>query len=463
MRLDVLIRQSQREDESRSPKQQLERCQRCAEINGYTIGKVHDSGRSESGKTMARGTVEAALERIRRGQADGVIVAWLDRFGRAPIEEAMSVLRDIAHAGGTFVSADNGLPIDSDDPMAETNLVVQLQIARQQWRQTAKRHALNREDAIRDGKALACPFGYRYKDPTKKPSGRGVIDSRLVPDEQTAHLIPKLFERKANGGTWLELARWLDEVAPKPNGKVWSRQTVSGMIKSRTYLGEVRHGEYVNPKAHDALVSPALWRRAQNDVGRRTPRGTYLLTGLAYCAGCGLHLYGNRKGKGNRYGAELYRVYHCQNRACPSRSTITADRLDEEITRQFFDFFGPFEWEDQTGNLTEAEAEVKRLTTVLEAQASVIVTHPSAVKAHQEALSELESQLAEAEDYRDSLLPNGAQKAVQEIIQIGWSDVALTVRQEVLRFGIDRVEVARATGKGPASVISERVSISWKH
>ena len=38
---------------------------------------------------------------------------------------------------------------------------------------------------------------------------------RLVPDEWTASIIPELFELKAAGATWLELARWLDQVARK--------------------------------------------------------------------------------------------------------------------------------------------------------------------------------------------------------------------------------------------------------
>ena len=170
----------------------------------------------------------AALDLASGGRAYLGLVAgaWLDRLGRAPIEEAMGLVREITRAGGVVVPADGGgQPIQPDDPEGETNLVLQLQIARQHWATTAKRFRMSRQGAIAEGKAMGCPFGYRYNDPTPKPrsSGRGIVDSRLVPSEGTAHIIPELFERKAVGATWLELARWLDQVAPKANGRHWQR------------------------------------------------------------------------------------------------------------------------------------------------------------------------------------------------------------------------------------------------
>lgn len=463
LRLDALIRQSQREDDSKSPQQQREDCERCGQRGGYAIAAVHDSGRSESGKTMARGTVDAALARIRSGETDGVIVAWLDRFGRAPIEEAMAVLREIANAGGCFVPADvnGGQPIDPDDPQAETNLVIQLQIARQQWLTTAKRFDRNRREAIAAGKHIGRPpFGYSFADPTpRERAAAGVIDSHLVPDEQTGWIVPKLFERKAAGGTWLELARWLDSVAPKPDRRHWSRQTVVGIIRSRTYLGEVRHGEHVRPDAHEPLVSASLWRRAQNEPGRRTPRGTYLLSGLVRCAGCG------RSMRASSGGVKKPAVFVCITPECELRySTVVVDKIDAEVVEQFFNRLDLFHAEAvDDDQVNAAQSSVDRLKSELDMLARVVPTHSVALKAHQEALGALESQLAAAEDALMDLLAARAQDGPDaREIRTDWPSLTLAERREILRAAIDAVLVRRASKTGAGSVMSKRIRILFR-
>jgi len=216
--------------------------------------------------------------------------------------------------------------------MGSANLVPQLQIARQQCLTAAKRFERNRKDGIAAGKHISRPpFSYRFTDPTPRPRAAGVLDSRLVPDEQTAHLISELFERKASGATWLELARWLDGVAPKPEGKRWARSTVGRMIQSRTHLGEVRHGEHIRADAHEPLVSPPLWRRAQNEPGDRTPRGNYLLSGLVRCAGCGRNTHASSG------GLRKPAVYVCvtpEYELCCS--TTVVEKIDTEVVEQFF-------------------------------------------------------------------------------------------------------------------------------
>ena len=110
LRLDLVIRTSKRKTEARSPQQQQDMAQSCADVHGYRIATVHDSGKSESGKTMDRASIRAVAERVKAGETDGMIVGLTDRYGRAPIEEAMTVMRDLHRIGGVFVPADAGGP-----------------------------------------------------------------------------------------------------------------------------------------------------------------------------------------------------------------------------------------------------------------------------------------------------------------------------------------------------------------
>jgi site-specific DNA recombinase len=461
MKLDALIRVSQSngrkegDDDFRSPSQQREICESWAATNGAEIVQIHQST-DVSGKTMQRADVEAAIERIRAGQTEGVVVAWLDRFSRAPVGEALRVYDDIAAAGGRVIAADMA-GIDPRDPTGELALTVMLGVNRMQWRRIAERWDMNRGDAIRDGKGPGgCPFGYRYRDGSKR--GKGVVDSRLLPDERNAPIVRELFERKAGGATWLELARWLDTAAPKPNGGHWSRNTVRGMIACRTYLGERRHGRHVNPAAHDAIVSPALWRRAQGKPGRRTPRGTYLLSGLVRCAGCGRRMRGTTIGRGDK------RVYACDGADCPAKSTVIVDRLDAEVVDQFFAHLDAFHVQAvDDAELETARQAVGEATGVVERLASVVPNHPKAIEAHQAALSEAERVLEEAEDRRDHLIASVAQAGpdVRELRE-DWPTLTLDERREILRAGTDAVLVRRALRRTAHLPIRDRILVLFR-
>jgi site-specific DNA recombinase len=460
-RLDALIRVSQQNgregDSFRSPGQQREACQRWADANGAKIIAWHE-GIGRSGKTMQRVDVDSALERIRSGETDGVIVAWLDRFSRAPTREALAVYDDITEAGGRVVAVDMA-GIDPSDATGEMALTMHLAVNRMVWRKTAERYDQTRREAIADGKAIGgAPFGYRFKDPTSKGHGPGVVDSRLVVDEDRAPIVHELFERKAGGATWLELARWLDQAAPKPNQGRWARSTVSSMVACPTYLGQVHHGEHVRTDAHEPIVSAALWRRAQNKPGRRTPRGNYLLSGLARCSGCGRRLRGSTQGRKPHNGrkAPPPRVYLCATRECEARSTIVVDRLDEEVVRQLFAHLDDFhvravddsELEDARKAVAERESEVETL-------AAVVPSHPTAVAAHQGRLEVAERALVDAEDRLHDLTASLTAEGpdVRELRE-DWPSLTLAERREILRAGVDAVLVRRApspTAKPPAA------------
>ena len=158
---------------SAPPSQQREAIEHWAAANGAEIVAWHE-GLGRSGKTMHRGDVDAALERIRAGQTDGVIVAWLDRFSRAPVREALGVYEDITEAGGQGGRRGYG-GAQPADPTGEMALTVQLAVSRMQWRKAADRYEQSRAEAIREGKAIGgAPFGYRFADPTPKDRGHGV-------------------------------------------------------------------------------------------------------------------------------------------------------------------------------------------------------------------------------------------------------------------------------------------------
>jgi site-specific DNA recombinase len=463
LRLDRLIRVSQlngrKPEEIQSPDQQREVTDQWADANGAAIVLEHD-GVDVSGKTMERSDVDAAVARMRGGKTDGIIVAWLDRFSRAPVDEALRVYRDIKDAGGQVVAVDLA-GINPDDETGEFTLTVMLGVGRMQWRRAQKRWDMSRKGAVAKGKAIGgAPFGYRFRDATPREDGRGPCDSRLVPDPAEARIVRELFERRAAGATWLELARWLDSTGHRPRrgDHGWHRNTVRGMIGRRTYLGEVRHGSHVKTDAHRAIVPAALWRRAQGEPGRMTPRGDYLLTGLVRCAGCGRRMRGD---SGGRRGP---RTYACEGRDCPAKSVAVVERLDAEVTEQLFRHLDEFHVQAVTDEeLAAAEAKVAEVAERIKLRAQIAPTHPTAVAAHQAALEEDERALAEAEDHRDHLRSLAAEDGPDvRTLRGDWPNLTLDERRAILREGIDAVLVRRVSSRNVHTPVADRVLVLFR-
>jgi hypothetical protein len=322
-----------------------------------------------------------------------------------------------------------------------------------EWRTAAERWDMSRADAVKAGKAIGgAPFGYRFRDPSPRTRGKGVIDSRLVVHEHEAECVLGVFERKAAGATWLELARYLDGATPKPNGGHWSRTTVREMIQRRTYLGEIAHGEHVHPGAHEAIVSEALWRRAQGAPGRRTPRGTYLLSGLARCAGCGRNM------RGTKLGRNSSRVYGCDCRNCPARSTIMVDALDAEVVEQFFAHLDDFHVQAvDDAEIEAAQRDVQERTGTVERLAAVVPSSMAGIAAHQDALRAAEDALLEAEDRLHQLTTSAAASGpTARELRGDWPTLSLDDQREILRAGIDAVLVRRSRSGSTAKRLPAR-------
>ncbi len=459
MKIDGYIRVSRRngrEGESfRSPQQQREIIERWAASNGAELVAWHEDI-DQSGSRMDRPALNGALDRIRAGATLGVAVAFLDRFSRAKVSEAMAVHEEVTALGGRVVAAD--LPsLDPSDKMGELTLTQMLAWKRMEWRTTAERWDMSRGDAIKCGKAIGgAPFGYSYRDATPRERGRGVVDSRLVVHEAEAQVVRDLFERKAHGATWLELARWLDKVAPKASDAHWARSTVADMVRRRTYLGEVSHGKHVKTDAHEPILSAALWRRAQREPGHRTPRGTYLLSGLVRCAGCGRNVRGTSLGRG------LQRTYSCSTEGCKERATVMVHLLEGEVVEQFFAHLDAFHVRGVDGaGIAAAEREVERLTGEVERLASVVPSHPAAIAAHQSRLHELEGELSEAEDRRDHLASSALQGGANvHELRADWPTMTLDEKRDILRAGVRFVLLRRAASRARPPV-RERILVGF--
>lgn len=317
MNLDHVIRTSHRKRDALSPNQQREIAASFQRRTGHRVVMTHDSGRSESGKTMDRAALRAVRERVRTGATDGVLVSYLDRLGRAPIEESMTFVRELVGDGGHLFAADwNDEAIDLADPNVEDMLVFRLQMNRSMWNKAAQRQKLNKTDSLAAGKFIGpTPFGYA------KTAGR------LVPDPVWGPVVTRAFEIAARDG-WQAVVEYLQNVAP--DERIWRTDMVRKVLANRTYLGEHAGRGLAGYPGHEPLTDPGTFDLAQHAPRPRETNGEYLLSGYVYCE-CGADLIGQHLRRADR-GTELRR-YRCQH----GHATANADDLDTLVRAELRD------------------------------------------------------------------------------------------------------------------------------
>jgi DNA invertase Pin-like site-specific DNA recombinase len=183
---------------------------------------VTDAGVSGTVDALVRPGLSEALSAIARKEADGLVVARLDRLARAlTVQEA--TLAIVWRTGGEVFTADTGrvLADDPDDPMRTALRQVVGVFAELDRRMVVKR--------LRDGRAAksasgrkavgAYPYGYTG-------TGKGhQRDSSPVSTEQA--VVNKILRARARGQSYRQIAAELTEASHVTRrGAAWSAMSV---------------------------------------------------------------------------------------------------------------------------------------------------------------------------------------------------------------------------------------------
>lgn len=464
MQVDGYIRVSRvagREGDSFiSPDVQREQIENWCALSGAELREVH-TDLDMSGARADRPGLLAALERVERGESEGIVVARLDRLARSlPI--AFDAITRIEDAGGALIAVGDGVdPRTTTGKMARGILLVIAEWYREQVRES---WSIARERAVRRGVAImsTTPTGYRVGDA-----------GRLEPDPKWAPVIRDVFERRAGGETWAALARHMNDcgvpVKHAGSGKSgagrWTGHTVSRLVAGRVYLGEIKHGEYVNSRAHEAIVSPTLWQAAQLARGTGKPRedqAPALLSGIVKCAGCGYAMH-RATGRGDRRGG-LTVGYRCRGGGsggtCEHRAyAAPAWNLEALVIREYLHYAENLEIEG-TSESQELDAAMLQLEQAEDAL-RVFRDDPQIIAAlgpasFAEGLRERGRQVDVArEGVAQARLPLAGVPDVMSLRGM-WPDLDVPERRRLLTAAIDCVVVA---GRGP--IDEKRVRICW--
>jgi DNA invertase Pin-like site-specific DNA recombinase len=304
-----------------SPDEQERRGRDLAAAQGLTVGEII-TDLDESGGKWERPGLQRALMRVEQGKSAGVIVAWLDRLSRDS-EHAHALVRRITEAGGKIYAPD--APADWTTPEGGLQAGILFEFAAYVRKRAGASFERAKEQAIARGIPVHSrpPVGYRAR-----------ADRRLELDPDTAPVVRMVFEARRDGAGPTELAELLERhgVTTSQGSRTWSKEAVYGLLRNRSYLGEISYGldrRFVNEAAHEPLVDVATFQLAQRRTGRVTSRErAHLLSGLLRCNGCRHCLQGTNDSHGNP-------VYRCKRRhaggLCPDAARMRAEPVEAAV------------------------------------------------------------------------------------------------------------------------------------
>ena len=287
--------------------------------NGITLVREFvDDG--YSGGNFNRPGFKEMLKQLERGQANLVITKDLSRLGRDMREASYYAEQFFPEHGIQYIAIADNFNTEHDNIMAPFLFAMNEVYLRDGSRKVKDVLRSKRES----GQYCACPpYGYR-KDREDK--------YRLAPDEMTAPVVERIFQRAAAGDSSRKIALDLnaDSIIPPLKYRVlyrdefseegaahasdtWNYTTVKRILKNPVYLGHTLLGKSkkvsvkskkkvavprdnwaVTEDTHPPLVDQALFQRAQENLGRgsRDYRAydqvrKSIFGGVAVCGKCG--------------------------------------------------------------------------------------------------------------------------------------------------------------------------------
>lgn len=302
-----------------SPTEQREAIVLYAKELGGRIVAWHDD-QDFSGGNLERPGFQAARDRIRAGESDGIIVKRIDRFARSVPDGSVIVREIVDEYNAIFASCEER--IDPKTPEGRFMLNSFLNNAELFLNRIKSGWIAAKARAVARGVHIGpTPVGY-----ARQKSQPLTVDPAYGP------AVAELFKRAATRGYGdTALARWMTGRAPRKGSAPWQPSEVRRWLSNRVYLGEVRYGHLVNDEAHDPLTDPETWGRCQRKPGvQRWPHRKFLLSGLLRCASCRYSMGGLSYG-GAKHSTPVYRCGRGRNGGCEEPSVIVASRIEDHI------------------------------------------------------------------------------------------------------------------------------------
>ena len=352
-----LSREEIQNGESASITNQRMIVERYCKNNGLTIlDEFVDDG--FSGGNFDRPGFQKMMNELSKGMVKIVITKDLSRLGRGLYESGYYIEQFFPENGIRYIAID-----DHYDSLVD-NKLVSFQLAMNDFylRDGSAKVKSVLKSKREQGQYAACPpYGYK-KDPQD--------NNKLVPDENTAPIVKRIFDEAASGKSSHQIADGLnrDGIIPPLKYRVlhrdkfsaegalrmsdkWNHTTIKRYLKNKVYLGHTILGKTkktsvrskkkqsvpesewaITYNTHEALVDEFVFEMAQKNLAKGTKDyrkhdhvRKSIFAGVAYCALCGHALCScGSVYKGER---EKYWYLSCINKRKDAANPCTGARI----------------------------------------------------------------------------------------------------------------------------------------
>ncbi len=307
-----------------------------AEAQDYEV--VHVFQESASAKQPGRPKFNEMMQRINKGEAQGLICWALDRCSRNPVDSAsiswalqQNIIQHIITPERKYYPSDNVLMMSVELGMANQFLL--------DLSKNVKRG--NRSKWDKGWITTPPPLGYI----------NNIIEKTIIPDEERFHLVRKIWDLMLTGAynpaqiAKIAANKWgLTTRRKRVLGKPVSRSTVYSILNSTFYYGEFTACGEVYQGAHEPMITREEFNHVQKLLGERSrntrpSKKTFPFTGLLHCGECGCQITAEEKSKFVKSEAKLknYIYYRCTKKrnaklAIPcSQKSINKSELNEQV------------------------------------------------------------------------------------------------------------------------------------
>ncbi|MCH8205749.1 MAG: recombinase family protein [Chloroflexi bacterium] len=398
------------------------------------VATFGDVGADDSGPLPE---YQRMLDRMRdSGGGFLVVVPDAGHLG-SDVESVVRKLVELEGLGAKVTCADDDLPDPLQGALRTLGVKGVSQTRSQRILESMRARAL-------EGQGLGRPpYGYRNS------AGGGL---KVVPEE--AKVVRSVYRLYTDDGLGLRLiAQHLNEGGtPTRRGGRWSVVAIRDILRNLVYMGTYTRYGLRRPKSHEAIVTPELFRAAQDETRARRPvsrlaiREPFLLSGLVYCVYCGNRMMGvtrrqTWKRKDGRRARGVYRYYQCQsknNMSVCDYHTWRASQLEDVVLTELRHVLGRTR-SDRSSRDRSAELESSRASDVRNAERRLLRAVRRAARG--ELTVEMLAKYVEGLDAARGRATDASGLAGPTETLADWESLDMSARQSVLAGCVTRIVV----------------------